>query len=242
MKKTHFFLLVSFLIFVLVLISCIGLILLLSPHRRATAKESSEPFCVVIDCGHGGPDGGAVGADGTAEKDINLALGFALKALLEQNGYSVVMTRKDDNFICDDHSASLREQNVSDHHNRLAVAEKYKNSVFVSLHMNKFSDARYWGAQLFYSPNHADSKVLSALIRERIIAFVQQGNSRELKEMDSSVYIIYHATHPALLLECGFMSNREELEKFKTEKYRSKFAFSVFLGINDYVMQRGKNG
>ena len=136
----------------------------------------------------------------------------------------------------------MREQNVSDHHNRLAVAEKYKNSVFVSLHMNKFSDARYWGAQLFYSPNHADSKVLSALIRERIIAFVQQGNSRELKEMDSSVYIIYHATHPALLLECGFMSNREELEKFKTEKYRSKFAFSVFLGINDYVMQRGKNG
>ena len=91
MKKTHFFLLVSFLIFVLVLISCIGLILLLSPHRRATAKESSEPFCVVIDCGHGGPDGGAVGADGTAEKDINLALGFALKAQ-EKMIISFVMT------------------------------------------------------------------------------------------------------------------------------------------------------
>ena len=151
------------------------------------------------------------------------------------------MTREKDEFICDDHTASLKEQNVSDLHNRLDIAESYDNSIFISIHMNKFSQPQYWGSQLFYSPNNANSKLLAESIRKRLISTVQKGNERMLKEMDSSVYIIYNATNPALLLECGFMSNKEELEKFKDFAYRSKFAFEVYLGINDYIM-RGKNG
>ena len=235
MKKCNLALLIVFLIFVLISILFIGFYLIISLSKSINSLKTNNDFTIVLDCGHGGPDGGAVAADGTAEKDINLALGYCLRDILVQNGFKVVMTREKDEFICDDHSASLREQNISDLHNRLIIAEKYNNSIFISLHMNKFSEPKYWGSQLFYSPNNENSKPLAECIRNRLTATVQKGNERPLKEMDSSVYIIYNATNPALLLECGFMSNTEELEKFKDYNYISKFAFEVFLGINDYL-------
>ena len=240
MKKAGYISLIFFLLFVLLLILISGVYLFACVHRKTDTPAVKNRFTVVLDCGHGGPDGGAVAKDGTAEKDINLALGFALREILVQNGYRVVMTREGDYFICDDHSASLREQNVSDLHNRLKIAESYPNAVFISLHMNNFYDAKYFGSQLFFSPNHQNSKLLAESIRKRLIANVQQGNTRPLKEMDSSVYIIYKASMPALLLECGFMSNSNELEKFKDNDYRHKFAFDVFLGINDYLMLAGE--
>lgn len=235
MKKARFISLVIFLLFIIAVLIITGVALIFSLPKKISSKSNNTDFTIVLDCGHGGPDGGAVGADGTAEKDINLALGLQLREILVSNGYKVVMTRQKDEFICDDHTASLREQNVSDLHNRLKIAENYSNSVFISLHMNNFSQPQYWGSQLFFSPNNPESKVLAESIQNRLISSVQQGNTRALKEMDSSVYIIYNATHPALLLECGFMSNVEELEKFKTKEYRSAFAFEIFLGIYDYL-------
>ncbi|MBQ6380213.1 MAG: N-acetylmuramoyl-L-alanine amidase [Clostridia bacterium] len=235
MKKAGFITLISLLVLVLAVIIIGGICIVFRPLKNVQSKASASPKTIVLDCGHGGPDGGAVGADGTLEKDINLSLGLQLAEILRQNGYSVVMTRTTDTFICDDPTASLREQNVSDLHNRLKIAESVGNSIFISLHMNRFSQAQYWGSQLFYSPNHPDSKVLAESIRKRLVTTVQKGNTRALKEMDSSVYIIYRATHPALLLECGFMSNEAELNRFKDKKYRSRFVFEVFLGINDYL-------
>lgn len=241
MKKMRTGFLIVYLLFVLISILLIGLFLIFTVSKNINSLKTNNDFTIVLDCGHGGPDGGAVAPDGTAEKDINLALGLSLRDILVQNGYKVVLTREKDEFICDDHSASLREQNISDLHNRLDIAESYKNSIFISLHMNKFSEEKYWGSQLFYSPNNDNSKDLAESIRKRLVATVQTGNERALKEMDSSVYIIFNATNPALLLECGFMSNKDELEKFKDFSYRSKFVFEVYLGINDYIM-RGKNG
>ncbi|MBR0414373.1 MAG: N-acetylmuramoyl-L-alanine amidase [Clostridia bacterium] len=236
MKQFRFIALVIFLLLVIAVLMLCGLYFLFSKPQHIKAQTTAKKTqTIVLDCGHGGPDGGAVGADGTLEKDINLSLGFALREILLQNGYTVVMTRETDDFICDDHSASLREQNVSDLHNRLKIAESYPDSVFISLHMNNFSQKQYWGSQLFYSPNHPNSRVLAEAIRSRLVQSVQKGNERALKQMDSSVYIIYRATHPALLLECGFMSNQKELNRFKDKKYRSNFAFAVFLGINDYL-------
>ena len=237
MKKISFLMLCAFLFLIIVLLISAGIVILFN-SQKANNSSKSEGFVIVLDCGHGGPDGGAVANDGTAEKDINLNLGFKLRELLVEYGYTVVMTRKDDNFICDDHSADLREQNVSDLHNRLKIAESFSNSIFISLHMNKYSVEKYWGSQLFYSPNNKDSIVLADSIRSSLISGTQKGNNRPLKEMDSSVYIIYNATHPALLLECGFISNNKELNNFKDNNYCSKFVFDVFEGINDYVGQK----
>ena len=231
MKKMWFISLISFLIFLIILLVVIGFSMLIKTHK-ANINSKNDEFVVVVDCGHGGPDGGAVAADGTVEKDINLRLGFQLRELLSSYGYKVVMTRDKDEFICDDHNASLREQNISDLHNRLDIAEKYSNSIFISLHMNKFSEVDSWGSQLFYSPKN--SRPLAEMIRNRLLSDTQEGNERALKEMDDSVYIIYNATHPALLLECGFLSNVKERENFKDNKYRSKFVYDIFCGIIDF--------
>ncbi len=233
MKKMWFISLICFLSFLIVLLIAIGFTMLIQTHN-ASIQAKNDEFVVVLDCGHGGPDGGAVAADGTVEKDINLRLGFQLRELLTSYGYKVVMTRDKDEFICDDHNASLREQNISDLHNRLDIAENYPNSIFVSLHMNKFTEEDSWGSQLFYSPKNKKSEALAELIRNRLLADAQKGNDRALKEMDDSVYIIYNATHPALLLECGFLSNIKEREKFKNNAYRSKFVYDIFEGIIDF--------
>ena len=239
MKKMWFLSLIGFLIFLIVLLTFVGFSILVKTHKTNIQTKNDE-FVVVVDCGHGGPDGGAVAADGTVEKDINLRLGFQLRELLVSYGYNVVMTREKDEFICDDHSASLREQNISDLHNRLAIAEKYSNSIFISLHMNKFTDADSHGSQLFYSPNDKSSRLLAEMIRNRLLNDTQKGNERALKEMDDSVYIIHNATHPALLLECGFLSNVKERENFKDNIYRSKFVYDVFCGIIDFKGEKAR--
>lgn len=237
MKKVSFIILIVFLFLIIFFLIASGIAILFN-SQRVNKNSQKENFVIVLDCGHGGPDGGAVASDGTAEKDINLNLGYKLRELLVSYGYSVVMTRKDDNFICDDHNAGLREQNVSDLHNRLKIAESYSNSIFISLHMNKYSEEKYWGSQLFYSPNNKESISLAKSIQKALINDTQKGNSRPLKEMDSSVYIIYNATHPALLLECGFLSNNKELNNFKDNNYCSKFVFDVLEGINNFIGER----
>ena len=242
MKKIGENLLVMLLAFITVIILLCGICLLAGiPDAVSHSATDIKRPVIVLDCGHGGPDGGAIGADGTPEKEINLSLGLALKEILLQNGYQVVMTREDDNFICDDHTASLREQNVSDLHNRLKIAEKYPQGIFISLHMNQFSESRYWGSQLFYGPGNKNSKALAESLQKALCTTVQKGNERPLKEMDSSVYIIYHASMPALLLECGFMLNTAELNRFKKKAYRDRFAFAVYLGLNNYLSGE-KNG
>lgn len=234
MKKFRFVLLVLLLVLIIIVLIIAGCGLFVHNEKVSSASLTKD-FVVVLDCGHGGADGGAVGADGTAEKNINLALGFKFREILEENGYPVVMTRDKDDFICDDHSASLREQNISDLHNRLKIAESYKNSVFISLHMNKYQEHQYWGSQVFYGPKNSESKLLAQCIRKSLINSVQKGNERQLKKMDSNVYIIYNATNPAILLECGFMSNPQELNRFKNEKYQSKFVYNLYLGLVDYL-------
>lgn len=235
MKKAVFIALVIFMILIIIILTATGLGIII---RTDTKNLKSEELTIVVDCGHGGADGGAVGSDGTMEKDINFSLGLKLQELLKQNGYNVQMTRTEDNFICDDFSASLAEQNTSDLHNRLKIAESFKNAVFISIHMNKFSESKYWGTQVFYSPNNPESKILAEYIRSSVVSGIQKGNERANKEMDSSVYIIYNATMPAVLLECGFMSNAEELENFKDEKYQSEYISTVFNGLNKFIKSR----
>lgn len=238
MKKTIFWTLFG--VFLLLIILTIALCSVYLVKYNKVSASAGDIKTVVIDAGHGGPDGGAVADDGTCEKNINLNIAYCLKSLCVASGYKAVLTRKTDELICDDKTASLREQNVSDLHNRLDIAESYSNNIFVSIHLNKFEDGRYWGAQTFYSPNNGDSKVLSDLILENITNSIQPDNIRKSKEMDSSVYIIYNATMPAVLVECGFLSNADELKLLKSDKYQQKLAFCIWCGINDYYLkQRG---
>lgn len=191
---------------------------------------------VIIDAGHGGDDGGAIGIDGTVEKDINLDIALKLEKLLKFYGFDVIMTRTEDIMTCDDGLDSLRKRKVSDIHNRFDVLEKNPDAVFISIHQNKFEDNSQHGTQVFYSGNNDESKLLAESIQNSIVSVLQPDNSRVVKKSGSGIYLLYHAKLPAVLVECGFISNLAEVKRLNDEKYRMKIAILIADGLIKYLM------
>ena len=189
----------------------------------------SEMFPVVlIDPGHGGMDGGAKSADGTLEKHVNLAIGTDLYDLFMLWGYSVRSTRLTDISIHDADAVGTRQIKVSDMHNRLSMYEE--SDVVISLHQNHFSAEKYHGTQVFYSTNHPYSAELAAAVRESVITNLQADNTRELKAATDGIYLLHHTSRPAILVECGFLSNVQECTMLKDADYQQQLAFSIFEG------------
>lgn len=191
---------------------------------------------VIIDAGHGGDDGGAIGIDGTVEKDINLDIALKLEKLLKFYGFDVIMTRTEDIMTCDDGLDSLRKRKISDIHNRFDVLEKNPDAVFISIHQNKFEDNSQHGTQVFYSGNNDESKLLAESIQNSIVSVLQPDNSRVVKKSGSGIYLLYHAKLPAVLVECGFISNPAEVKKLNDENYRMKIAILIADGLIKYLM------
>ncbi len=190
---------------------------------------------IIVDAGHGGFDGGASTDDGVSEKVINLNIALYLKDYLNFFGFQVVMTRETDTSTEDEGLTTIRSRKSSDLHNRMALMEKTENAIFVSIHQNHYSSSQYSGAQVFYSGNFSEqSSVLAQNIQESIVYYLQPGNTRQIKPCGTSVYLIYNAVKPAVLVECGFLSNYEEAENLKTKDYQRKMAFSIALGILNY--------
>lgn len=203
-----------------------------------TVRTSSSDILnktVIIDAGHGGVDGGTQAADGTLEKNINLQLSLKINQCLKSFGLNTVMTRENDISIHDSSANTIRAKKVSDLKNRLKITESTKNAVFVSIHQNYFSQSKYSGTQLFYSPNNADSIVLAESIRASVTAELQPENSRELKQSGTEIYLLYHSQIPSVMVECGFLSNTEEAEKLKSDDYQNKLAFFISTGILNYL-------
>ena len=221
----------------LALIICICVLCVFSTQSEKSVNTSlflkSRPQ-VILDAGHGGFDGGAVASDGTIEKDINLEICLALEKMLIQNGFEVIMTRKTDVSTDDVESNKIATHKKSDLKNRLELMEDYPEAVFVSIHLNKFTTSAASGSQVFYSGRDVESKSLGDLIQASIVRLLQPENTRVNKKATSSTYILYNATIPAVLVECGFLSNSRELAKLKDSKYQKEMAFSIFCGITEY--------
>lgn len=210
-------------------------------NNEKLSRDVSDNFSVknkpiiVVDAGHGGFDGGASTDDGVSEKGINLNIALYLKDYLNFFGFQVVMTRETDTSTEDEGLTTIRSRKSSDLHNRMALMEKTENAIFVSIHQNHYSSSQYSGAQVFYSGNFSEqSSVLAQNIQESIVYYLQPGNTRQIKPCGTSVYLIYNAVKPAVLVECGFLSNYEEAENLKTKDYQRKMAFSIALGILNY--------
>lgn len=187
---------------------------------------------VILDAGHGGEDGGAV-ANGIIEKNINLSITKKLGGLLKSAGFNVQYTRSNDTMLNADGS-TLRERKISDMKNRLSMFNSDENNVVISIHQNKFTQESYSGTQIFYSPNNVNSARLSEAIRENTVALLQPQNKRETKKADRGIYLLYNTTTPAVLVECGFISNAQEALKLKDNTYQNKIAFTVFSGFLEY--------
>lgn len=198
------------------------------------SAENNMFKTVIVDAGHGGPDGGTSAADGTVEKDINLQIALKLNEILQSMGIKTVMTRTEDISIHDDTAETIRQKKVSDIKNRLKIINETENSVFVSIHQNHYSSSKHSGTQVFYSKNNPLSQTLASSIRQPIISWLQTQNSREIKESGTNIYLLHHAQSPAVMVECGFMSNEAETQNLKNENYQRKLAFLIALGIIDY--------
>lgn len=197
----------------------------------STTPTYSKPI-IVIDAGHGGYDGGAVALDGTVEKDINLSIAKKLREFLFCAGFDVKMTRETDEST--DGSGTKKYAKTRDLNNRLKLMKENPESIFVSIHLNKFTTSSANGAQVFYAPTAKTSDILAKCIQSSVVSLLQPENTRTVKQGTKSIYILKNATVPSVIIECGFLSNREELEKLKNEKYQTMMAFSVFCGIIDY--------
>ena len=199
-----------------------------------TSASVSNRKQIILDAGHGGFDGGAVAKDGTVEKDINLNITLTLASFLRQSGYEVVLTRQTDVSTDDVETSQISAKKKSDLKNRLELMKDYPDAVFVSIHLNKFTTSAANGSQVFYSGKTQGSKELGEAIQRSIVARLQPDNSRVNKQATSSTYLLYNATLPAVIVECGFLSNSVELERLKNTEYQKQMAFCIFCGITDY--------
>ena len=164
---------------------------------------------LILDAGHGGEDGGAVSLSGVPESQINLAIVLKMDDLFGLYGVAPVLLREKDVSLYDDGAVTLREKKVSDLKNRAEAIEAVDHAVLFSIHQNTFSDRQYHGAQAFYAPTEG-SRQLAASIQNAIRMTLQPDNSRQEKKIPDSVYLLNHISCPAVLIECGFLTNPGE--------------------------------
>lgn len=229
---------------VIVLVLCCMTFLILSyiSYQRigkiASTFVSNNKPTIILDAGHGGEDGGACSKSGIQEKDVNLAITLNLKKMLLTSGVSVIITRDTDISICDKNLGTIRERKASDIHNRLKIIEKQDNCIFISIHQNHFSDNQYYGSQTFYSQNNGQSKLLAEKIQKKIVQQLQPQNKREIKPAGNSIYILWHTKVPAVIVECGFLSNELESKKLNEPLYQQQMAFSIYNGLLEYLYEQ----
>ena len=191
---------------------------------------------VIIDPGHGGFDGGASADDGTIEKDINLKISLKVKDLLSFYGYNVVMTRTDDTGTEDNPNTNISTRKKSDLKNRLNLMKSAEDTIYVSIHLNKFTTSAASGTQVFYTPNFSEARTLGECIQKSVVSLLQPENRRAVKMGTDSTFLLKNATVPAVIVECGFLSNKGDLEKLKNETYQNNLAFCITAGIMEYYM------
>ena len=206
-----------------------GLAGLLRHQRPATpvlAQVRLPERQLVLDAGHGGEDGGAVSLTGVSESNINLAVVLRLDQLLGFYGVPSILLRDRDISIYDSGCETLRQKKVSDLHNRVAAIENTENAVLISIHQNIFSNSAYHGAQAFFRAGE-ESKALAELIQSALREGVDPENKRTPTKIPDSVYLMKHITCPAVLVECGFLSNPAEEKKLRSADYQTQLALCI---------------
>lgn len=227
---------------ILAIIVCISSVLICQIQLVSsnTIINSTLPV-IIIDAGHGGEDGGAVGVDGTYEKDINLQISLKINDILSIFGYKTYLIRTTDTAI---HTSgdSIRERKASDIHNRAATMNLYENCIYLSIHQNKYSDSRIWGTQTFYSANFDESREVAQFIQNAVKSQLQPNNKRQIKKSGTDIYVLYNATKPAVMVECGFVSNQSELNQLKDSAYQNNMSLAIATGIINYNISEVQNG
>lgn len=196
--------------------------------------EQATDRVIILDAGHGGSDGGAVSANGTPESGINLAITLRLRDFFALMGRQTVLTRTDEASLADPDSATLRKEKVSDTKNRVALINSVTNGRLISIHQNTLpGHPGVHGAQVFYGAL-SGSDACAVSVQQALNEAVNVGNEKNAKPIGSDIYIMAHAQCPAILVECGFLSNSVETTWLLTPEYQTKLAAAIGCGYLQY--------
>ncbi len=205
------------------------------PQKIQTQEPTLNLPTVIIDAGHGGEDGGAIGKNGAYEKDINLEIAKKLKSRLDSLNIPCVLTRSTDILLYDRNTDYQGKKKKLDLLARKEFAEKYDNAIFISIHQNSYPKEQYSGFQAYYSSNADTSRTLATTIEKSVRNSLQPSNNRASKQADSSIYLLDKLQCPAVLLECGFLSNATECNLLCAEQYQNNLCNAIVEGIIEFL-------
>lgn len=195
--------------------------------------DLTEENIIIIDAGHGGEDCGAIGEGGIYEKDLNLEIAMMLGEMLSEKGYAVVYTRTEDKLLYEESENIKGIRKISDLKNRCKIGAEHPKALFLSIHMNSYGDKRYSGLQVYYSENDSTSQNLANSIQTSVRDLLQKSNKRQIKP-GREMYLMKNLQNPAVLIECGFITNSEECEKLLKKEYQKELCFAIICGIIEY--------
>lgn len=202
-----------------------------------SAETENHTVQIIIDPGHGGEDGGA-SVENSIEKNLNLSISKCIYDIYSVFGYNSRLTRTEDTMLYDyynDLDNYRGKRKTYDLRNRLRLAEESGAELFVGVHMNKFPQEKYKGLQTYYSPNTSASQKVATVIQSYSKKYLMPENNREIKKATQSIYILNKITIPAVLIECGFLSNPEERALLESSEYQQKIAAVVFSSTAEYL-------
>lgn len=213
------------------------LVITLISNRVITVISESTPLperhVIVIDAGHGGEDGGATSCSGVLESHINLEIALRLNDLMQLLGYNTTMVRTTDTAL-HTQGDTIAARKASDLKARVAIANYTKNCIWISIHQNYFSDDRYSGAQVFYGKS-INSDILGKKLQSNFVKTINSKSNRQAKKI-SGVYLLDHMIATGVLIECGFLSNREEEAKLQQVDYQQKICCVIAATIGDFLL------
>lgn len=201
-------------------------------HAENGSGEKKK-YIVCVDPGHGGTDPGKVGINGQLEKDINLAIAKKLKTYLEASDVTVVLTRDKDMGL---YSSGDAHKKMADMRKRCQLIEEVKPDLVISIHQNSYHEEAIRGGQVFYYKTSVRGKKLAQILQERFDYVLGDANKRQAKANDN-YYLLLHVKEPIIIAECGFLSNWEEAEKLETKEYQDRLAWTLHMGIMEYLNQ-----
>jgi N-acetylmuramoyl-L-alanine amidase len=201
----------------------------------AVLNEQGIQKTILLDAGHGGEDPGAVSDySGIREKDVNLNIVLKLKDLLEKGNYKVLLTRQDDRLEYSTETRNIVQKRKEDLTRRKKMMDESGADIVVSVHLNKFPQTQYFGAQTFFPPNSPESQRLAIEIQKSIRENVDPDNKREALVKKEPIIILRDCKTTTSIVECGFLSNPEEEKKLAAAEYQERLAAAIKGGIDKY--------
>ena len=187
---------------------------------------------IIIDAGHGGIDGGATSCNGVLESQINLQIALRLRDVCNLLGLKTIMIRTDDVSVYTS-GQTIASKKVSDLKERVRIVNKHSNCTLISIHQNYFTDSKYSGAQVFYSPNET-SRQFASVMQDALIKNLNPNSTRKSKPANG-IYLMENIQETGLLIECGFISNEKENTLLQDKNYQQKLCSVIASTLSLYL-------